>query len=151
MKHENGDPAGREQRISILLDAPVALVWEVCTRPEHIIHWWGPEGFTNTIDEMNVVPGGEWVFTMYGPDGNNYPNRILFREVESCRKLVHEHFVPNFMAFLDFERKGDKTLLNWYKLYETRELFELVEIQYKSNIGFAQTVEKLKKYLSQVI
>jgi hypothetical protein len=44
---------------------------------------------------------------------------------------------------------GNKTLLNWYKLYETKQLFEMVEIQYKASEGLKQTVEKLKAYLEQ--
>lgn len=40
----------------------------------------------------------------------------IFREVVKLKKIVHEHFYPNF------ENRGDKTLLNWYKLYETKEL-----------------------------
>lgn len=150
MQNENTDTAGREQKTSLLLDAPVALVWEVWSNPEHIKHWWGPLGFTNTIEKMQVKTGGEWIFVMHGPDGNGYPNRIIFREVVKHKKLMHEHFEPNFIAIIEFEAQGDKTLLNWYKLYETKELFELVEIQYKSNEGFKQTADKLHAYLHQM-
>lgn len=150
MQNENTDPLGREQNTYILLDAPIELVWEVWTKPEHIKHWWGPDGFTNSIDKMEVSDGGEWIFTMHGPDGNNYPNRTIFREVVKHEKIVHEHFEPNFIAIIAFENQGDKTLLNWYKLYETKELYELVEIQYKTNEGFKQTVNRLDAYLDYV-
>jgi uncharacterized protein YndB with AHSA1/START domain len=149
MQNENTDPSGREQRTSVLLNALVELVWEVWTKPEHIRHWWGPEGFTNTIEEMQVETGGEWIFTMHGPDGKNYPNRTTFREVVRNKKIVHEHFDPNFIAIIEFESQGDKTLLNWYKLYETKELFEMIENHHKTNEGFKQTVQKLKTYLNQ--
>jgi len=115
MQKENNDTSGREQRTSLLLDAPVKLVWEVWTKPEHIKHWWGPNGFTNTIEKMQVQAEGEWIFIMHGPDGKNYPNRIIFREVVKHKKLVHEHFDPNFIAIIEFESQGDKTLLDWYK------------------------------------
>jgi uncharacterized protein YndB with AHSA1/START domain len=147
MQNENTDTAGREQRTSLILDAPVKLVWEVWTKPEYIKHWWGPDGFTNTIEKMEVTAGGEWIFIMHGPDGKRYPNRTIFREVILHKKLVHEHFDPNFIAIIEFESQGDKTLLNWYKLYETEELFEMVEKQHKTNEGFKQTAEKLKTYL----
>ena len=149
MQNENTDPSGREQRTSLLLDAPVSLVWEVWTRPEHIRHWWGPDGFTNTIEKMQVEAGGEWNFIMHGPDGKDYPNRTIFRELIRHRKIVHEHFDPNFIAIIEFKPQGDKALLNWYKLYETRELFEIVEHHHKATDGFKQTVEKLRAYLSQ--
>ena len=65
---------------------PLELVWEVWTNPEHIKHWWGPDGFTNTITKMDVKNGGEGIFTMYEPDGNNYTNRTIFREVVKHKK-----------------------------------------------------------------
>ncbi len=47
-------------------DAPRDLVWQVWTDPKHIVHWWGPNGFTNTIHSMDVKPGGVWRFIMHG-------------------------------------------------------------------------------------
>ncbi len=98
---------------------------------------------------MEAETSGEWIFTMHGPDGKDYPNRTIFREVVRHKKIVHEHFDPNFIAIIEFENQGDKTLLNWYKLYETKELFEMVEKHHKTNEGFKQTVEKLNTYLNQ--
>jgi uncharacterized protein YndB with AHSA1/START domain len=149
MQNENNDPSGREQRTSLLLNAPIELVWEVWTKPEHIQHWWGPDGFTNSIKKMHAKPGGEWIFVMHGPDGKGYPNKTIFREVALHKKIVHEHFDPNFIAIIEFEKQGDKTQLNWYKLYETRALFEMVEQHHKSSEGFKQTVAKLENYLSE--
>jgi hypothetical protein len=86
---------------------------------------------------------------MHGPDGKDYPNRTIFREVIKHKKIVHEHFEPNFTAIIEFENQGDKTILNWHKLYGTKELFEMVEKNYKTKEGFKQTVEKLTAYLNQ--
>jgi uncharacterized protein YndB with AHSA1/START domain len=147
MHYDNSDLAGREQRTSILLDAPVAEVWQIWTEPALIQDWWGPNGFTNIIEKMEVVNGGEWLFDMVGPDGTKYPNRTVFREVIPYEKIVHEHFAPNFIAVITFESQGDQTKLTWYKLYETKELFDLVEIHYKSSEGLQQTIQKMKEYL----
>lgn len=147
MQIEKNDTVDREQRSSLLLDAPLKMVWEVWTNPEHIKHWWGPNGFTNTILKMEVKTGGEWIFIMHGPDGTNYPNKTIFREIVEHKKIVHQHFDPNFIAIIEFENRGNKTFLNWHKQYETKELFELVEKQHKANKGFKQTVEKLNTYL----
>ncbi len=87
---QSNDTKGREQRTTFLLDAPIDLVWEVWTKPDHIKHWWGPNGFTNTIDKMDVVNGGEWLFTMHGPDGMDYLNKTIFREV-----VFHKNWFTN--------------------------------------------------------
>jgi uncharacterized protein YndB with AHSA1/START domain len=43
--------------------------------------WWGPEGFANTFAQFEFKPGGRWVFVMHGPNGANYPNESVFREI----------------------------------------------------------------------
>jgi uncharacterized protein YndB with AHSA1/START domain len=58
--------------ITRVLDAPRALVFEAFTDPVHIGEWWGPDGFTNTMQEMHVKPGGAWRHIMHGPDGTDY-------------------------------------------------------------------------------
>jgi uncharacterized protein YndB with AHSA1/START domain len=60
MKKEEQSTSERELSMTRTVNAPIKLVWEVFTKPEHIKHWWGPDGFTNTIDKMDVKVGGIW-------------------------------------------------------------------------------------------
>ncbi len=48
-----GETADREITATRLLDAPRELEWEVWTNPKHLAQWWGPNGFTNTIHEID--------------------------------------------------------------------------------------------------
>ena len=70
--------ARREIITTRVLDAPRELVWKAWTDPKHVAEWWGPNGFTNTIHEMDVRPDGVWRFIMHGPDGVDYKNEIVF-------------------------------------------------------------------------
>ena len=79
--------ADREIVITRVFDAPRELVWEAWTNPEHVVQWWGPRGFTTTIHEMDVRPGGVWHQTMHGPDGADYPNKSIFVEVVKPKGL----------------------------------------------------------------
>lgn len=81
----------REIVLTRVLDAPRELVFDAWTDRKHIAQWWGPRGFTTTIHEMDVRPGGVWRFMMHGPDGVDYPNRIVFREVVKPERLVYDH------------------------------------------------------------
>jgi uncharacterized protein YndB with AHSA1/START domain len=54
----------REMRITRTFKAPIELMWEVWTAPEHIMNRWGPKGFTSTISKMEVKEGGEWILTL---------------------------------------------------------------------------------------
>ena len=88
MAAEKNSTADRELLLTRLLNAPIELVWEVWTDPKHLAQWWGPNGFSNTISQMDVQPGGEWNLVMHGPDGKDYKNKSVFKEVVMHRKLV---------------------------------------------------------------
>ncbi|MGD1087457.1 MAG: SRPBCC family protein [Verrucomicrobiota bacterium] len=81
----------REIVITRVFDAPRELVWQAMTDSQHVIHWWGPRGFTTTIEEMDVRPGGVWKHVMHGPDGANYPNKSVFKEVVKPERIVFSH------------------------------------------------------------
>src|SRR5579862_2190161 len=53
----------REIVFERVFDAPRELVWEAWTDPKQVVNWWGPNGFTTTIDEMDVRPDGVWKHT----------------------------------------------------------------------------------------
>ena len=139
----------RELRLSRLFNAPVELVWEVWTNPDHIKNWWGPEGFTNTIQKMEVKAGGEWQLVMHGPDGTDYRNKSIFKEIVPLKKIVYEHVSsPRFVATIDFEKQGKQTLIRWHMLFETAEQFIQVVKTFKADEGLKQNMEKLDVYLS---
>lgn len=147
----NSETASRELRITGTLHAPVELVWQVWTNPEHIASWWGPTGFTNTIHKMEVKPEGEWRLTMHGPDGKNYPNKSVFKEIVPLKKIVFQHFNPGYIATIIFEPKEKQTFLDWTMVFETAELFETVVKIFKADEGQKQNVEKLEAYLKKII
>ena len=60
------------------------------TADREIIATWGPKGFTNTIHEMDVRPGGVWRFVMHGPDGVDYQNKIVYIEIVKPERLVYK-------------------------------------------------------------
>lgn len=74
-----------------LIAAPRELVWKALTTPEHLQHFWGPDGFTNTFRHYDLRVGGEARFTMHGPDGKDWPNRFIFRAIDPPRLLRWDH------------------------------------------------------------
>ena len=139
----------RQLRITKTLKAPIDLVWEVWTKPEHISNWWGPKGFTNTIHKMEFKKGGEWKFTMHGPDGTDYTNRSIFREIVPMKKIVFEHFNPHFITTILFESKGKETLLDWTGLFDSEEILQTIIKVHKADEGLKQNIERLEHYLKQ--
>jgi uncharacterized protein YndB with AHSA1/START domain len=154
-KEKTADTKDRELVMTRTFDAPRELVWEVWTDPKHVAAWWGPNGFTNTIHEMDVAPGGKWRFMMHGPDGVDYPNRIVFTEVVKPERLVYIHGDDNdnddntFEVTVTFEAIGKKTQLTMriimksVKALDDAKKFGAVE-------GGQQTLQRLEKYLSDM-
>ena len=148
MLKEKSNTAERELKVSRLLNAPIELVWEVWTNPDHLKNWWGPNGFTNTISQMDVKPGGEWNLIMHGPDGTDYKNKSVFREVSRYKKLVYDHeSAPKFTATIEFEERGEQTFLQWTMVFRSREEFIQVVKTFKADEGLNQNVEKLNSYV----
>jgi uncharacterized protein YndB with AHSA1/START domain len=56
--------------IERIFDAPVELIWQMWTQPEHFKNWYGPKGFTVPVAEMDVRVGGKHLFCMASPDGS---------------------------------------------------------------------------------
>jgi uncharacterized protein YndB with AHSA1/START domain len=146
-----GKTENREIRITRTFKAPIDLMWEVWTNPEHIVNWWGPNGFTNTIHKMDLQEGGEWELTMHWPDGTNFPNRSIFKEIIPLKKIVYEHFNPNFITTVLFESKGEETTIDWSLLFDTAEMREILIKAHKADNGQKENVEKLGKYLSKLL
>ena len=49
------------------LDAPADLVWEMWTNPEHFKQWYGPDGATIPVAELDVRVGGRRLVCMEVP------------------------------------------------------------------------------------
>ena len=84
---KNESAVDREIVFTRVFDAPRRMVWEAWTDPKQLVLWWGPRGFTTTIEEMDVRPGGVWKLVMHGPDGTDYPNKSIFTEVVPYERL----------------------------------------------------------------
>ncbi|MFN4249136.1 MAG: SRPBCC family protein [Flavipsychrobacter sp.] len=151
------DTSNREITSVRLLNAPRELVYEVWTKAEHILKWWGPEGFTNSNKEMNVSVGGVWRFTMHGPDGRDYPNKILFTEVVPNERLVYEHSDDTdgsslqFHVTVTFEEEGNKTRLTMRMVFPTQEERDAVVREYGAMEGQTQTLNKLEEFIAVML
>jgi len=73
-------------------DAPVDLIWQMWTVPEHFAAWYGPDGATIPVAKMDVRVGGTRLVSMemQTPDG---PMQMWFtgeyREVVENERLVY--------------------------------------------------------------
>jgi uncharacterized protein YndB with AHSA1/START domain len=146
--------AEREIVLTRLFDAPRKMVWEAWTDPEQIGVWWGPKGFTTTIEEMDVRVGGVWRQVMHGPDGTDYPNESIFTEVVLYERLVHRLTggrkggpPVQIEKIATFEEEAGGTRVTMRMVFASAEARDRNARDYGSIEGGKQTLERLAEHL----
>ena len=82
-----------DMAVTRVFEAPVALVWELFTRPEHLVHWWRPENFLQPVVlSMDVRPGGKWRYRMPLPDGKSCMAYGVYKEVVPHERLSWDDY-----------------------------------------------------------
>ena len=158
----SGDPAitdpttwslDREIVLVRVLDAPRSAVFAAWTDPDAFCEWFGPDGFTCTVREMDVRPGGRARFDMTSGDGSVFTNRFDYVEVVPDERLVLDHGSDvdddpaRFRVTIVLDAQGDgKTVLTLRQLHPTAE-------QRAVKVGFGavelglQTLQKLARHV----
>jgi uncharacterized protein YndB with AHSA1/START domain len=79
-------------RIERSFDAPVDLIWQMWTDPEHFAAWYGPDGSTIPVARMDVRVGGTRLVCMEMQTPNG-PMQMWFtgeyRDVVENERLVY--------------------------------------------------------------
>jgi uncharacterized protein YndB with AHSA1/START domain len=84
------EPSASEPIVVITrtLKAPRALVWRMVSEPEHLIRWWGPHGYDNTIKQFDFRIGGQWKIESRPPDGRVFIFIGEYLEIVPPERLV---------------------------------------------------------------
>ena len=155
-RHSRAEEEARSIVISRVIDAPRALVFEAWTDPEHLVQWWGPDGFTTTTHAFAFRPGGVWRFVMHGPDGRDYENRITYSEIVEPARIVYSHgggeeVEPvQFQTTATFEDLGGKTKLTLRMVFPSAEERDRMAKEYGAVEGGEQTLGRLDAYVKQM-
>lgn len=142
-----------ELYLTRLYDAPVKLVWEAWTDVKQVEKWWGPRGFTLTTKSKDLRPGGQWIYTMHGPDGVDYPNITTYYEVEKYSRLVYDHGAsegnpPLFRVSVVFTEIEGKTKMEMTMSLATEEAAQEIKKFIKMAGGNA-TWDRLAEFLEE--
>ena len=150
---DDASTADREIVIERTVNASRELVWRAWTEADQIAKWWGPNGFTTTIHAMDVRVGGAWRFIMHGPDGTDYPNKIVYREIVKPERLVYDHGEDNdahsssFRSTVTFVAQGRKTKVTMRALFASAEA-RAATLKYGAIEGGEQTLARLDQHVA---
>jgi uncharacterized protein YndB with AHSA1/START domain len=145
----------REIVISRTIEGPRRLVFAAFTDLRHLSQWWGPNGFTTTTRSFEFRPGGVWDFTMHGPDGTDYPNRIEWREIAPPERVVYlhgesEHDPEAFVSTVTFVDQGNVTDVTMRAVFKTKEQRDEAVERYGAIEGGNQTLGRLAAYVAML-
>jgi uncharacterized protein YndB with AHSA1/START domain len=153
-EHAANTDSTHELLITRTLDAPRELVWQAWTDPKHLSRWWGPRGFTASLWEADLRPGGAYRFAMRSDDGIEARNRGVYREVLPPHRLVFEggwtdavgnYTSPIMTTVITLEDLGGKTRLT---LRGTG--FASVLERDRHNGGWSSSLDALADYLASL-
>jgi uncharacterized protein YndB with AHSA1/START domain len=144
------DAASRTLTMKRTFDAPVKLVWEAWTRPEHIAQWWGPKGMSIKVVEHNFKVGGKWKYTMDMPDGKEFISEGVYSIIVQFQKIFSSaEFRPmtegvEIQAI--FEAQGEKTDFTFNVVHPTEEYMKQ-QMAMGSNKGWGSVFDRLDVFV----
>lgn len=143
----------REIVLVRVLDVAREAVFAAWTDTDAFCQWFGPEGFTCRVREMDVRPGGRARFDMITGDGTVLTNRFDYVEVVPGERLVLDHGsdvdddLARFRVTITLDEQADgKTVLTLRQLHPSVEMRD-------AKVGFGavelglQTMDKLARHL----
>ena len=120
-------PSTRKIVLTRTFDAPRALVWAAWTRPEQLTRWWGPEGFSSPVCQVDLRVGGKYLFCMRSPDGKDYWSTGVYREIVEPERLI---YTDNFA-----DEKGNVVPASYYGMGDDWQADFLVTITLQEHQG----------------
>ncbi len=144
----------RTLTIKRTFSAPLKIVWEAWTQPEHITQWWGPKGMEVKIVEHDFRVGGKWKYTMQMPDGSEFSSDGTWSEIVQLKKIVTS---ANFRPMTEgveietlFEASGNKTEMTFNVIHATEAYAKQQEKMGFFN-GWGSTFERLELLVSSMV
>ena len=141
----DNDIKERTLTINKVFNAPIELVWNVWSTPEHIAkwwapkgmgweswsnpkknaHWWAPKGMELEIVELNFHEGGRWKYLMKMQDGRVLIAEGKYKEIVQLEKIITSADFKPMSEGLEiqifFEPEFNKTRFSFNAVHPTAE------------------------------
>jgi uncharacterized protein YndB with AHSA1/START domain len=84
---------GKDFVITRTVDAPRDLVWKAWTEADRLKQWFGPKGFTMPTCNLDLRPGGTFLYCLRTPEGQEMWGKWIFREIVKPERItLIQHF-----------------------------------------------------------
>ena len=147
------ESADRVLVITRIFDAPRSLVFKAWTEKDHMVHWFGPRGFTVIDCAADVRVGGSLRVHSRSAEGTDHYLQCVYREIAEPERLVCTYAWsnaewrptrPETLLTLTFEEDRGKTKLTLHQA-----IFESVTACDMHRGGWSESLDRLAGYLAQ--
>jgi len=136
-----------------VFEAPVKLVWNAWTEPEHLIQWWAPKGMKIDVIAHDFKIGGKWKYAMPMPDGSLFISEGTYLEIEEFKKIITSaDFKPmteGVELHVEFEEDGDQTNFTFSVVHASEEYCKQQEKMGFYN-GWGSAFERMEVLVGQL-
>lgn len=142
-----------------VFNAPRELVYKIWTDPLYVKQWWGVDGSTITLCELDVRPGGTFRIDMKASDGTVYVNRGVYVDVVADERIVTRDErdmreapgnIPagvHTVTFDDVDGKTRVTLTSRFEKMEDRDLM----VRYGMVAGITQSLKRFEQLVTTIM
>ena len=160
MKTRYDLPSETEIAFTREFEATRERMWAMWTEAEHLVNWWGPEGWTLPVCEMDFRVGGEWFYCMQGPDLRSC-GKATYQEIDAPARIVYTDAfadedgkvldtMPSGQTTLTFSAGKDATTVRGVTRYAEKAQRNAV-LEMGVEAGLDQTLNRLDAYLETMV
>lgn len=149
-------PSAREIVFTCSFQRPRPLLFEAWTKPEHLRRWWGCEGSTITLCEIDLRLGGAWRMIMRMADATDHPFQGIYREIIPNQRLVFterydmpQFGSPEWLTTVTFEEVGNGVKVAHRIFHQSREARD-GHLRAGMEPGSVQRLRHLDDYAAQM-
>jgi len=140
----------RTVQIHRTLNAPIELVWEAWTLPEHIVQWWNPRGSDTKIEKHEFKIGGEWKYSMMMPNGKAFIAEGTYIEIIHHEKISSKADFKPMTEGVEiqslFKAKGEQTEFTFNVIHPT-EAYKMQQEKMGIQNGWGSVFTRLEDFL----
>jgi uncharacterized protein YndB with AHSA1/START domain len=92
-KEENTmtDVKKRDLVVTRLFNAPLSLVWKAWSDPSYVMQWWGPEGFTSPLAQIDFHEGATSLVCMSSPEYGDHYSIWQYEKIVPMQRIEYIH------------------------------------------------------------
>ncbi|MBX9653485.1 SRPBCC domain-containing protein [bacterium] len=151
-------------------DAPLDLMFEMWTQPEHFSRWLPPTGFEMKFIEASITPGGTSTYSMSNGQGMTMYGRVTYLEIRRPDRIVYtQQFIDvdgnisrhpalatwpeTMLTVVQLAAEGSdqtRVTVTWepYGTVTPEELAAFVQLRSGMTLGWTGSFDKLEEFLA---